>query len=366
MTGVTKITPESVTVSGFVDTGGGPGVPFTLAGGGTLSWGNDVSIVNSTTSTEAMSIDGIPQNDSDSTTMIPGGDPSSVGNGGADDYSEVSFQYDTLKDYTAAGDSPGPNTQYANVVDVPTVSGSAPASTTLGAFGVSAQNNTGNTPLNPNTKYVYWIADQAGATDAAQSVNVFNPTATNAASSKNPNYECLPNSYIAANSYLSTLTTTGTVSGGVSSTTTDAAQTTPQPAIEGPCVYVYGNTNGNGVYTSPTGEFTTAALGKLSIGSVANVAGSKASVSISDMSKFKASGTLELDDSNGNDLASGTFALAAGKSGTVKLKLTSAGVKASKKHRSGVVTLTSNWGQPTGTKKIELLAPVLKKAKKSK
>lgn len=252
------------------------------------------------------------------------------------------------------------------MVDVPTVDGFAPVSTSLGAFGLAAENSTGNTPLVPNTKYVYWITDQAGATDAAQSVNVFNPKAANASESENPDYECLPNSYISANSYLSTLTTAGTVSGGVSSTTTNAAQTTPQPEIQGPCVYVYGNTNGNGIYTSPPGEFTTSALGELSIGSIAKVDDSKASVSIIDKSTFKASGTLEVDDSNGNKLASGTFGLAAGKSGTVKLKLTSAGVKASQTHQSDVLTLTSKWGQPTATKKIELLGTAGVKKSKTK
>jgi hypothetical protein len=362
VTGVTQITPESVTLSGYVDTGGAPGGTYSLSPGATLQWGDGLNVVNTTAANETFSTEGLPANGSDTNVLISGGTPGVIANGSEDDFSNVVFEYDTLKDYTASGNVPGPDTQNALEVDVPTTGGGfSPVSVSVGAFGIAAQNATANTPLNSNTQYVYWISDQPGATDSAQSVNTFNPKAPGAATAVNPTYQCLPDAYIAANTYLSTFTSTTKVAGGVTSPG-GPKQTVPQAGIEGPCTYYYGNVSGEDDYTSPTGTFKTAAIGKLSISSVAKVVSRKAYVPITNKSVWKSSGTLELDNANGDELATGTFGLGPGKSGTFKLKLTKAGAKAARKNQSGDLTLTSNWGQPTVTKKIELKGkkPVVK------
>jgi hypothetical protein len=235
-------------------------------------------------------------------------------------------------------------------------------SETIGAFGQTAQNNTGNTPLNSNTTYVYWLVDQAGADDDAQTVNVFNPADAKASTELNPNYQCLPNAYIAQNAYLKTLTSTSVVSGGMATKTT--AQTTAQPAFQGSCVYFYGDASGKDFYNSPTGQFKTPALGKLSVSGKSAVTATvtnkkitkviKVTDKIVDKSTYKASGSLELDDADGDTLATANFGMQPGKTEVVKLKLTKAGIKAVKKHQSGELTLTSNWDQPSVTKAIKL------------
>lgn len=355
---VAKLTPESATLSGTVDTGGTGRGTFYLAAGGQLSWNSGVTASNTATGLEQFSEGGLPISGSNSEVSVSGGGagasayPSStVSNGGADNFSDVEFEYETLAQYTAAGTT-GPDVQYAQELDVPTAAGTSSVSTAIGAFGLAAQNNTGNTPLRSNTKYVYWIEDQPGATDDAETVNTFNPHAANASTSLNPSYVCLPNSYIAADAYLKTLTSSGTVSGGV--TSSGSPQTAAQSDMQGSCVYFYGNVSGSDFYTSPTGEFTTPALGKLEISSVAKMAGRKATVKITDKSHHKASGTLQLTDSSGDVLANAKFGLSAGKSGVAVFKLTGAGVKAAKKHQKGALTLTSNWDQPSGTKSIKL------------
>jgi hypothetical protein len=354
LTGSSGLTPESATLSGIVDTGGTPGGTFTLGAGAALPWNSSLTVANTTSASETFSTEGLPQSGSNADVLIGGGSPSSVSNAGADNYSDVEFEYDTLADYTAAGNSPGPNTQYAPELDVPTTSGLSTASTSIGAFGIAAQNNTGNTPLRSGTTYVYWIVDQPGGTDAAETVNTFNPHAANASTTVNPSYACLPTAYIQANAYLSTLTATGKVSGGITSSGT--AQTTAQSDIQGPCVYFYGNVSGSDNYDSPTGQFTTPKLGKLSISSVAKVKGRKGTVAITDKSEYKASGTLQLTNSSGSVLATAKFGLKPGASGVAALSLTRAGVAAAKKDQKGELNLTSNWDQPTVTKAIKLQA----------
>jgi hypothetical protein len=179
----------------------------------------------------------------------------------------------------------------------------------------------------------------------------------------NPNYQCLPNTYIAQNAYLKTLTSSTTVSGGVA-TKGGPAQTTPQPAFQGPCVYFYGDASGKDFYESPTGEFKTPALGKLSISGTAAVTALKqgrkivkvtrVTDRITDKSAYKASGSIELDDADGNTLATASFGMQPGKTDVVKLKLTKDGIKAVKKHQAAQLTLTSNWDQQSVTKQIKL------------
>ncbi len=352
ISGASGLTPESATVAGIVDTGGSPGGTYTLAAGASLAWTGGLTVANTTSAPETFGTEGLPVSGSNSTVLISGGTPSTVSNAGADDYSDVEFEYDTLADYQAAGNAPGPNTQYAPELDIPTTGGLSTVSASIGAFGLVAQGNTGNSPLRPNTTYVYWLVDQPGATDNAESVNTFNPKAANASTSVNPSYACLPTAYIKANSYLSTLTSTGKVSGGI--TSTGAPQTASQSAIQGACVYFYGNVSGSDFYNSPTGQFTTPKIGKLSISSVAKVKGRVGKVAIADKSDYKASGTLQLTDDIGDVLANGKFGLKPNGHGTVTLRLTKAGVKAAEKNKKGELALTSNWDQPSVTKAIKL------------
>ncbi len=357
----TGVTPESVTLSGVIDTGGSPGSSITLPAKGTLSWGGGVSVVNTTSASESFTVDGLPVSGSNSEVTVSGGNPLNVANAGNDNHSDVEFAYDPLSDYTASGNKPGPETQTSTDVLVPTAAGLSTVSLTVGAFGQAAQNNTGNTPLVPKTPYVFWLLDQAGGDADATTVNTFNPNDANASTELNPNYQCLPNSYIAQNAYLKTLTPTTMVSGGVVSTKTLVAQTTAQAAEQGSCVYFYG---GGNFYQSPTGQFTTPDIGKLSISGRAAVTATvlkhkivkviKVTDKITDKSAYAASGSIELDDSDGDTLATAKFGMQPGKSEVVKLKLTRAGVKAVKKHQSGELTLTSNWDQHSITSKIKL------------
>ena len=241
----------------------------------------------------------------------------------------------------------GPNTQFAQDVQVPTSTGISPVKTTLGAFGLTAQNNTGNTPLTPGTKYYYWIVQQAGATDQATNVDV-----SSWSGGANPSDKCYPNVAIAKDPTLASYTTATQITALNGAT---PPVSTAAPALQGPCIYYYGNTGGQLYYQSPNGTFSTPKLGKLTIGKTATVVGKKATVTIANGSAYKASGTVQLTTKAGKVLANGKFALAASaKSGKVAFTLTSAGVTAAKKKQSGVVILTSKWDQTSSTKNIKL------------
>jgi hypothetical protein len=387
--GVSNLTPESVVLNGAVDTGGSPMTTLSVPAGQTLLWQNALTIGSLTsTAAQTFDVDGLPVSGSDSPVSVTVNDAlvsansqsfPSVSNGGADDYSNVTFEYDPVKDYVANGDTPGPELQFANEVEVPTAAGISPVSSSVGAFGINAQNNSGNTPLTPGTAYDYWIVSQAGATDAAESINIaqwYNTTGsaagTTSASSfvpdPNPTYKCYPDAAIAEDPTLASYTSSNQITYGG----------TTAPEIQGPCVYFYGNTGGALYYTSPTGQFTTPALGKLNISAKASVSQSKAVLTVTDASGYKAGGNIELTTSSGKELASGNFSLAANVKGAVTLKLTAAGKKlidvkakpgkkATKKHKAvkgkpatvktGIKTklvLTSNWDQTTSTKSVTL------------
>jgi hypothetical protein len=393
--GVSALTPESVVLNGAVDTGGSPMTTLSVPAGQTLLWQNTFT-VGSLTSTAAQSfdVDGIPVSGSDSTVAVTVNDAGvnanaqslpAVSNGGADNYSVVTFVYDPVADYDASGDTPGLETQYATGVDVPTTTGISPVSTSVGAFGISAQNNTGNTPLTPGTKYYYWIQSQAGETDAAEDINIaqwYDTTGSAAATTgattfvpdPNPTYKCYPDAAIAEDPTLASYNSSTQISYGG----------TVAPAIQGSCQYIYGNTGGASPYVSPNGEFQTPALGKLNIGAKASASQSKALLAVTNTSAYKAGGNIELTTSGGKELASGNFTLGADAKGSVTLKLTAAGKKlidvpakkgkpgkkATKKHKAvkgtpgtpatvktGIKTklvLTSNWDQPTSTKSVTL------------
>ena len=378
--GVSDLTPESVVLNGAVDTGGSPMTTLTVAAGQTLLWQNALTIGSLTsTAAQTFDVDGLPVSGSDSPVSVTVNDAAvnanaqsfpSVSNGGADNYSQVTFEYDPVKDYVASGDTPGPELQFGNEVSVPTATGISPVSTSVGAFGINAQNNTGNVPLAPGTAYYYWIVSQAGATDAAESIDIaqwYDTTGSAAGTTgsssfvpdANPTYKCYPDAAIAEDPTLASYTSSTQITYGG----------TTAPAIQGPCVYYYGDTSGALIYTSPTGEFKTPALGKLKIAAKASVSKTTALLSVTDASRYKASGTIELTGKHGKELASGKFSLAADVKGDVKLKLTAAGkklidvpAKRGKKStpatfKTGVKTklvLTSNWDQSTSTKSVTL------------
>lgn len=353
VTGASHITPESAVVTAAIDTGGDPGALLPIPSGG-LTWTPNITIgsglawAGDTTGND-VPVDGIPTNGSDSAVSVSVVDPSvsksgtaisSVSNAGADNYSDVTFEYDPVSDYQASGNQPGPQTQYAQDVDVPTTTGISEVSTTIGAFGLSAQAASGNSPLLPGTKYYYWVVQQPGATDAAEAVNV----AAFAGAPANPTDVCLPNVAIAKDPTLAKYT----------ATTSIKADGTTAAALQGPCVYYYGDASGTLDYQSPTGQFSTPKLGTLTIGAKATVKGRKATVKVADKSAYRAAGEIELTDKAGNVLASGKFALRAQKSGTATLALTAAGVTAAKKGKAAKLKLTSDQDQPTATKSVKL------------
>lgn len=358
VTGASSVTPESAVVSGAIDTGGNPETLLPVPTGG-LTWEPNVVIGggikwSDNTTGNYVPVDGIPvsgSNSNVSVTVTDSGDtaisgvPRAVSNGGADNYSDVTFVYDPVSDYVANGDNPGVDVASALAIEVPTTTGISSVSTTIGAFGQAAQSNTSAAPLVPGTKYYYWIQQVPGATDAATNINI-SQWAGNKDSSGNPannSYKCYPNAAIAADPTLSSYTTSTMITYG--------GQTLP--AIQAPCTYYYGNTGGAITYQSPLGEFTTPKLGKLVIAHSAKVTGSSATLAISNASAFKASGTIQLTKGSAT-LASAKFGLAANGKAVVKLKLTAKGRKALEHHTVAKLALTSNWDQPTSTKSVKL------------
>jgi hypothetical protein len=392
-----SITPESAVVSGSIDTGGQYEsiIPVPSTG---LAWGltpgialageqwNDSYAATSLADTSAKAyapIDGIPTTGSlsnvsvtitdakgitDSITGSTSGAPFPVSNGGADNYSDVTFEYDPVSDYDAIDGQPGPDTQTAQDVQVPTAVGTSTVSTTIGAFGLTAQNNTGNAPLTPGTKYYFWLVQQAGATDQAVNVDiaawadtagVTNPANATNPAGYNPTYKCYPIAAIEKDAVLNSyyqayLAGANPQVSYPNNSAANGGTVTEQPAIQGPCIYYYGDTGGQLYYQSPNGTFTTPKLGTLTIGKTATVSAKTATVTITDASAYKASGTVQLTTKAGTVLANGKFGLQPEKSGKITFTLTKQGVAAAAKKQSGVVILTSNWDQPSATKNIKL------------
>jgi hypothetical protein len=382
------ITPESAIVSASIDTGGNfesvlpvssNGLTWSPIAGITItpeSWndGTAPSLTVSKTPSYAP-VDGIPVTGSNSNVSVtitdtaisnggvndPGigsesGVPQVISNAAADNYSDVTFEYDPVSDYVANGDLPGPATQTVPDVQVPTAAGLSTVQTTLGAFGQAAQNNTGNTPLTPGTKYYYWVVQQAGATDQASNIDVAawvgNTSGTPAAPANN-SYKCYPNVAIAADPTLAAYTAPG-------ATVNYGGQTLP--ADQGPCIYYYGNTGGALYYQSPNGEFTTPAIGKVKIGAKATVSGSSASITVTDSSAYKAGGTIDLLD--GKKLAgTAKFSLQPKGKGSFKIKLTAKGKKALASNaklkvaaisQTATIASISSWDQPFSGKSVKL------------
>jgi hypothetical protein len=376
------ITPESATVSASIDTGGSPESLLPIAPGG-LNWGsistisagekwNDGSVASAQTLTGAyVPVDGIPDSGSNNTVSVtitdtaisnsgvtdPGigsksGVPQSISNAGADNYSDVTFEYDPVSDYDVTDNQPGSETNQIQDIQVPTTAGISNVTATLGAFGQAAQTSTGNTPLTPGTKYYYWVVQQAGATSAASNINVSawvnNQSSGVAANNK---YSCQPNLAIEADPTLNAL-----YQAGSAATVNFGGQTLP--FNQGPCIYYFGDTGGALYYQSPNGIFTTPALGTVKIGKTATTG----SLTITDKSAYKASGTVEL--TVGKKVAgTAKFRLQPKASGSFKIKLTSAGKKAMNAGKTvkvapvsttATVASTSNWDQPFVGKKVKL------------
>ncbi len=366
--GATDITPESATVSASIDTGGSPEslLPISPVG---LYWGSIGTITagikwndgttGQTTTGAYVPLDGLPTSGSTSNVSVTitdpalgakSGVPQPISNGSADNYSDVTFEYDPVADYTANGNLPGPETSQIQDIQVPTVFGTSDVTATIGAFGQAAQSATGNTPLTPGTKYYYWIVQQAGGTDAASNVNVsaWVANVSNGVPANNA-YKCYPNNAIATDPILNGYLAPG-------ATVTYGGQTLP--ADQGPCIYYYGDTGGALYYQSPNGTFSTPALGTVKIGKDA----SSGSLTVTDKSAYKASGVVTL--TSGKKIAgTAKFRLQPHGSGSFKIKLTSAGkkamaagakVKVAPVSTTVTVASTSDWDQPFVGKAVKL------------
>ena len=385
VTGAANITPESAVVSGAVDTGGNPETQLTIPASG-LTWnansdiviGSGIKWVNNTTGT-AVPVDGLPASGSNSNvsvTITDSGDPAisgipmAVSNGGADNYSDVTFEYDPVSDYDPTTGQPGVDVQQAQDIQVPTAAGLSSVSTTIGAFGQAAQNNTGNTPLTPGTKYYYWIFEQAGGTDQAVNINVakWANTATAAVPAYNPSYKCYPIAAIeqdpTLDSYYQAYLANQNLQVSYPDNATDYANNVDvnEPAVQGPCYYYYGNTSGGTYYQSPNGTFTTPPLGVVKIGAKAVTAAKGVELAMASTSAYKASGTVLL--TVGGKLA-GTvkFALAPKAKGDFKIVLTKKGKAAASANKTAkvvpvsalaAVASVSNWDQKFVGKSVKL------------
>ena len=193
----------------------------------------------------------------------------------------------------------------------------------------------------------------------------------------NPDYACVLNTTIAANKNATwaaelaagevpvsagTTTLNGTaLPDGIASASVSGAFTATakqEPAEQGPCVTFYGG-NSTNFYVSSSGSFTTPKLGKIVVAGKGTVAGKKATLTINDESVEKAAGTIVLTGKKGKKtvtVASGKFSVPAGATGTVSLKLTSAGSSLLKKSKKLVakITLTSTTDQPSPSKTVTL------------
>jgi hypothetical protein len=398
VTGVSSLTPESAVLSGAVDTGGDPGVNFNASVAAPVSFGGLVITSNAI-------LNGIPV--------------------GVGYYSTALFEADPMSDYIASGNQPGGATVTAPVEEVQTTTGLSGVSAEIGAYPAASGSGS---PLKPGTKYVYWVVQQAGESDQATTVNEYSTTdlaswldqagapgtiaANGFASSSNivtsgakendypawvhgtgtysgdptdptrvpgsivnPDYACVLNSTIAANTNATWVAEVATgkvplaagssmipsgpavpygVAAAPSASGTFTATAAQQPAEQGPCVTFYGG-NSTNFYTSPVGTFTTPPLGKIVVGAHGIVAGGRALVTITDRSVERGAGTIELSTKKGT-VASGRFSVAAGATGVAKLKLSGETLRLLKKSKHLVVrvSVTSSTDQPSTGRTVTL------------
>ncbi len=385
----TNVMPESATVSASIDTGGSPESLLPIPGAG-LTWSAtaDLAIAagekwnDGTSTTDAATgnfvpIDGIPVSGSTSNVSAtitdgaisnggisdPGigaqsGVAQPVSNAGADNYSDVTFEYDPVSDYDVADGQPGVQVNSAQDIQVPTAAGLSDVHTTIGAFGQAAQNATGNSPLKPGTKYYYWIIQEPGATTAASNIDVAawtgnTSTSNGVTSPANNSYKCYPNAAIAADPTLKSYTNPGAVVnyGGTS-----------LAADQGPCIYYYGNTGGALYYQSPNGTFTTPKLGAVKIVAKAAVKGKVVALGLVNASTYKAAGTIDL--TLGKKLVgTARFNIGPKGKGLALVKLTAAGkvalakgakVKVAPVSQTANVASVSKWDQRLVGKSVKL------------
>lgn len=146
VSGASRVTPESAVLSGVVDTGGDPGTAISAA-----SVGNPF-IFGGLSVTASAILNGFPVNQGF--------------------YSTVLFEADPLKDYRASGNQPGSEVVTAAAIEVPIVPGLSAVRVKIGGTQANALEN-GSSPLDPGTKYVYFIQQQTGLTRMATTVNEY-------------------------------------------------------------------------------------------------------------------------------------------------------------------------------------------------
>jgi hypothetical protein len=393
VTGASSITPESAVLSGAIDTGGDPGVTFNGSPYDPYSFGG-------LTITSSAILNGIPVNEGFFSTAL--------------------FEADPVSDYVASGDQPGAETVTAQAVEVPTTTGLSAVSAEIGGYPASTAIGQTLTPGTKYIYWVVQQAGESddattvneySSTDLANwlagsgtiTANGFSSSSTVSssndyaawkagtgsdagdptdptkvpASAINPDYACVLDSTIAANKNATwaaelaagqvpvaagSSTANGTaVPYGVASASPGGAfkaTASQQPAEQGQCVAFYGG-NSTNFYTSGFGVFTTPKLGKIVVGSKGTVAHHKATLTVTDDSVENASGTIVLTAKKGHKtitVASGSFKVPAGATGSASLKLTKKGSSLLAKSKKLVtkISLTSNTDQPSSSKSVTL------------
>jgi hypothetical protein len=175
ITGASQVTPESAIITGAIDTGGYNqpynGTGTTTAGGYPVAvnigstWDEGVPGTGFPVTASPITIDGVPL-----TTPDASGNPVPT-------FSGAWVEYDPVADFDAAGDAPGPETQIAPEEDVDTSTSAYTAipPVTIGGYPAATAENNSQTPLTPNTQYVYWLVQQTDETTAATTINAFDP-----------------------------------------------------------------------------------------------------------------------------------------------------------------------------------------------
>ena len=412
VSGVSSLTPESAILGGVVDTGGDPGTAISAASSANPFTFGGLSVTGSSI------LNGFPVNQGYYSTVVFEADPlkdyrangnqpgSDVVTAAAVDVpiaaglSAVSVRIGgTQASAQASGSSPlTPGTKYVYFIQQQT--GVTAAATTVneysssdlaawysGSGSLSANGWSGSTKETGSNDYTAWsngtgsYVTSSGMADAKDSTLIPGQLV-------NPDWQCVPDSSPTVSEATTGLTmpavtslasntnatwqaelsagkvpvAAGTTSIGgaslpygvssVGATGSFAATSGQQPAEQGSCLYYYGG-NGSLYYYSPVGYFTTPKLGSIVV-SRATASGRKLALTIADRSGVNANGSLKLTV-GGRTIAFGRFHVVAHGSRTAKFKLSAAGTRAAKQHRTAKVALvSSNNDQPLGKKSVKL------------